>query len=223
MKQSRMWTFGAIVVILAVVAGTWFLGISPRLSEATQANNDRENVETQNQLHEVKIASLIEQSKNLEPLRRELAELHLSVPSDADLPLLIGQINQLAQSSGVLVSQLVPGNPTVYTPVEQPVAEGVEEPDAELSAARGGVNPESFLIIPLSINVSGTYGQVMDFVNRLQTGPRLTLVYNLSMSDGPALPDTPVELFITAQTFILLDSTPPPVEADPAIEAETTE
>jgi Tfp pilus assembly protein PilO len=199
MNTTRMWTLASIVVIVAVVAGTWFVGISPKLEEAEKANADRSTVEAQNQIHEAKLASLKQQAERIDELKGELDALHKAVPNTAELSVLINQISTLAANAGVTITQLTTSDPVRFVPSE------VEQEDSELVAALSSVNEENFLAIPIGINVTGTYGQAMAFVKNLQKAERLILVHGLSLSKGSAVQSAEVEYAITGQAFVFLD------------------
>lgn len=216
MNETRLWKLGSIIVIVALLAGTWFLAISPRLAEASQANEQRSNVQTQNVAHEAELAALEEKAEHLDEFNDELATLRLAIPSGAGLPLLIDQLNLLAAETQVTIKQLTASDPSVYTPLpastESTELEGETDAqaDPELASARASIPPESFLVIPIGLSISGTYSDAMNFVDGLQHGDRLILVHNLDLTTGPASGSAQVELEITAQTFVLLEKSSQP-------------
>lgn len=210
MSETRLWKLGAIVVIIALVLGTWFLGISPRLDEASQAHESRSAVELQNLAHEATLAALEKEAENFTKLEGDLADLRTAVPSGAGLPLLIDQLNSLAAETGVVIEQLTAGDPVAYVhPDAADGTSGVEE-DVELVAARAGIAPESLLVVPIGLRVAGTYDNVMNFVDGLQRGDRLALVHGLNLTTGPATGASQVVMEVTAQTFVLLEDPPKP-------------
>jgi Tfp pilus assembly protein PilO len=210
MSETRLWKFGAIVLIIALVLGTWFLAISPRLDEASQANENRSAVEMQNLTHEATLAALEKDAKNFNKFEDELADLRVAVPSGAGLPLLIDQLNSLAAETGVVIEQLTASDPVAYVhPVAADGTSGVEE-DTELVAARAGIAPERLLVVPIGLRVAGAYDNVMGFVDGLQHGDRIALVHGLNLTTGPATGTSQVVLEITAQTFVLLENPPTP-------------
>jgi Tfp pilus assembly protein PilO len=84
MNNPRFATLLAVLVVVALVAGTWFLGIAPRLAEAATANTDRETVEAQNRAHQAELDRLLELNDRLPELQAELAEIRTAIPGDAD-------------------------------------------------------------------------------------------------------------------------------------------
>lgn len=201
MNSSRLWTLGSIIVIIALIAGTWFVGISPQLTEAAKANTERAGVEQLNARHVVTLKDLETQFKDIDKLRDELAELQLAVPEADETASLLRQVQSLADSAGVIVTDITLSSPEWFAaPAEVPA-------DPELAAALGSVNPENFLVIPVEQTVAGTYAAVMNYVQALQTGQRAFLVHDVSLGSGLPSGGTQVEVTITGQIFVLLSGT----------------
>lgn len=217
MNTTRLMALGSVVLIVAVIAGSWFIGISPRLTETSQANTDRAAVEAQNRVQAATLASLKEQFVGMDDLRDELTEMRVAIPADANLPDLISQLNALATRNQVTVDSMLIGDPLPYATVE------IESMDPELAAALTSVTAENFFIIPLEVTISGQYGNAMAFLNSVQLGGRLFLVHDLALLDGTMSNDAVVNLRISGQVFVLLESSdvavvpaePPPAEPVP--------
>jgi Tfp pilus assembly protein PilO len=220
MAETRIWKFGTIVVVVALLVGSWFLAISPRLDEASLANANRSDVEQQNLMHEATVASLEKDFEKLDHFEETLAQLRIAIPSGSGLPLLIDQLNSLAAGTGVVIEQLTAGDPTAY--VHPPATEGVDGGGeaTEVAAARAAIAPDSLLVVPIGLRVAGTYDQVMSFVDGLQHGERLALVHGLNLTTGPASATAQVVLEITAQTFVLLENPPTTAASSPASVSE---
>ena len=197
MNSNRIWTLGTVLVIVALVAGTWFLGASPRLAEAAVADSDRESVEGQNLVQSVKLAGLKDQFSRIDEIKANLEEARVAIPSSANLSALIGQLSALADAHPVTLTSVGFETPLPYTPTDST--------DPELLAATGSVSPESFLIIPVNISFTGKYGSAMDFVDALQNGDRLFLVHDLVLNTGTMSADSDAEFSLTGQIFVLLD------------------
>ncbi|MEX1079730.1 MAG: type 4a pilus biogenesis protein PilO [Homoserinimonas sp.] len=213
MNAARLWAFGSILVIGALLLGTWFVGVSPRLDEASAANESRATVVAQNTIHSARLVSLEEQFEKLDELRAELEQLRVAIPEGANLPDLISQVNRLASRSGVAVTTMTFADAIPYAPIEDP------SQDPQLLAAAESVSPESFFALPLQLAVSGTYADAMAFVRSLQAGERLFLVHDLTLSSGVMSNESVVDLSISGQVFALLNAAD--VAAAAAATAET--
>lgn len=208
MNSSRLWTLGSVLVIVALIAGTWFVGISPQLAEAAKANSERANVETLNAKHAVTLASLKAQFEKLPELEADLEEVRVAVPASDESAELLRQLHSLADAAGVTITDLVVSSPERFVaPIEPPE-------DQELAAALGSVTPENFLFIPVEQTVAGEHADVMNYVDALQKGERTFLVHDLSSPGLPAA-DAQVEITFTGQIFVLLDGvSAAPVEGE---------
>jgi len=211
MNASRLWTIGSILVIVVIVAGTWFVGISPQLASASAANDSRAAVEAQNEVHEATLLSLEKQFDDIEALRAELAEARKAVPADAGLPELFRQVHRTAAANGVTVSALAFADPTPYVPLEGAAL------DPEVAAAMVSASSGSFLVISVDVTVLGPYQDVMAFVTNLQSGERLMLVHDLTLVEGEMAADSEVQLKLTGQVFVLTEAvaTPAADSAEP--------
>jgi len=216
MNSNRLWTLGAVLVIVGLLAATWFLGVSPQLAAAQLADSERAGIETQNVANQSTLTSLKAQFEKIDELRAELAESREVVPASVQQSLLIGQIGDFAKANDVKISLASFSDP------EASIAGSSTDP--ELSAAMALVSPESFLVVPLSMTIHGEYTDVMNFIDDLQTGTRLVLVFEVTMPEGRAKKGETVDISIAGETFVLLDAADVPVPAvDPAATPEATE
>jgi Tfp pilus assembly protein PilO len=207
-NASRLWGFGAILVIVALVGGTWFIGISPQLAAAAAANDSRETVKMQNAKHQITLAELEKQFGELDELRDELEQLRKAVPATAALPDMLRELHSLAAANGVAVSSVTVADPSTYAPIENTTE------DPELAAALATVSTGAFLVIPIDVGVTGLYQNVMAFIAGLQHGERLFLVHDINLSSGVMSTDSEVEVSVSGQVFVLLDVAPAPLAND---------
>lgn len=215
MNSSRLWTLGSIIVIIGLIAGTWFVGISPQLAEAAKANTERAGVEQLNARHAITLESLKMQFEGIDELREQLTELQLAVPEADETASLLRQMQSFADSAGVIVTDLTLSSPERFAaPADTPA-------DEELAAALGSVTPDNFLVISVEQTVAGTHAAVMNYVNALQTGQRAFLVHDVNLGSGLPSGDTQVEVELTGQIFVLLSSAAPSGTGTPADGAET--
>jgi hypothetical protein len=47
--RNRLWNIVAVMLMVAIAAGGWFLGVDPQLAAARTADEQRETVEAQNE------------------------------------------------------------------------------------------------------------------------------------------------------------------------------
>lgn len=202
MNESRIWSIVTVVVILALVAGTWFIGVGPRLAEAAAADAELATVESQNAIHRIKLKSLQDMDANLPVLEQELVGLRSSVPQGAELVALLREMEASAAAFGVSLG-------TTSFSAPQPFVLAEEMPDDEqLTAAMSALDNRGMYILPANMRVVGTRASVVGFLNSLQTGQRLMLVHALNFPDGLLTADSVVEASFTLQVFALTGLAP---------------
>jgi Tfp pilus assembly protein PilO len=189
-----------VVAMIAVVAGGWLLGIQPSLDAAAAASVQRDAVHSQNDGIRAEIAALQTAEEELPQLEERLRGLNASIPHTDDSSALLDSLHDLAAKAGVTVDGVTFEEAQPYTapvppeaaPVE-PAAEGAAEPaPAEAPAhpllplSDPGITAENFVLVPLSVAVSGSFGDVLRFVDGVQSGPRLFLVNKITTSSEAA-------------------------------------
>ncbi|HEV7948797.1 MAG TPA: type 4a pilus biogenesis protein PilO [Glaciihabitans sp.] len=197
MEKNRLWVIGAALVIAGVVVIGWFLGISPKLDEASASAATRAEVEAQNAAHELELVNLKEQFENIDLFRGELAELRDAIPAGAELPDLVRELDSIATDNQVSLTAISLSDAQPYVAVE---------------GAPSSLTAENFVTIPLSLTVDGDYTSVLNFVAGLQSSERLMLVTAFSTSTG----DTGgVTGSISAYAYVLLSGNSAAATATP--------
>ena len=203
MDRNRLWTIGALLAMVAVVALGWFLGIQPQLASASTASQNLATTQTQNAASSASLAKLKSDFEGIANLKQNLAALRDSVPSSAQISALVTELDSLAGEHQVLVKSIGVSDAKAYTPplvvAATPAAATSSNPSPTPTPALTGApvsapatptapvlvtNPKitaaNFIAIPVQLAITGPYSNVLDFVRGLQTGPRLFLVTALS-------------------------------------------
>jgi Tfp pilus assembly protein PilO len=190
--MNRIITIALIILMIAIPALGWFQGISPLLSQAAQADDDRENVQSLNDINENRVAALKVKFENIDELTGEVTALRTSIPEDFGIPALLRQINTYSAANKVTLVSVTVGTTEVFAPpvVAAPVVPPVEGEDAPVAegtdaAAEPVAAGPTFYEAPIQVVVTGTYAEVMAFAGSLQTGPRLYLADSLAVTQNP--------------------------------------
>lgn len=216
--NSKMWILIAAILSVAVLAMGWFLGVSPKLDEMNSANDQRVSVEQQNKLHEARVAELKKQFENIDELKEKLAEFQLALPPGDELSTFLGQLHALEASSGVLLTKFAASDGQSY----------VAAPGATTNPL---VTADNFVAITIDLTVTGTRGQVIDFLNDLQYGDRLFLVTKLTVAQDQSGSSGSEEGAvggytgtITGFVYVLVDPSAPPPTPTPvgSLDTQTT-
>jgi Tfp pilus assembly protein PilO len=137
MERNRIWMFGAVLVVgVALVLG-WLLGISPQLEGLQAARTERLAVEAQNVVYELQLDALKNDFEDIDGVQGELAELRTSVPTGAQLPEFVAEVDALAAQSGLSLSGMTVADAEPYEPLATvvPVDAAVADPAATDPAA----------------------------------------------------------------------------------------
>lgn len=208
-SNNRLWVLGSAILVVAVVAMGWFLGVSPKLSEANTANQQRVTAEAQNVVHETEVATIKKQFEQLPELKQQLGVLRQAVPAVDDLSRFLGELHSLEQANGVKVTDFGSTDAQPYTPIAKPVT--------QISTTNPLVTADNFVAIPITLAVTGEQANIMTFINGLQTGDRLFLVTELSLDQDEK--SSAYTSDITGFVYVLLDKPPAPAETAKAADA----
>lgn len=205
--DNRIWVIGTVIVIVAVAAMGWFLGISPVLDTVNSNDAQRQTVETQNLAQERNLAAIKKEFQNIDKLKSQLADLRIVIPDSDDLSTFIGQLHQLEASSSVVLNSISTGDGRVFAAPETQgnatTAEGASDSAEDPSIA--AVSKGNFVVVPIELRVTGAHAQVMDFIDALQKGPRLFLVTDLTVAEDTAGGDV-YSGSISGYVYVLLDN-----------------
>ena len=229
---NRLWAIGASFVIVAVLLMGWFLGAAPRFAEIADNDLQREAAEAQNLIQEANLARIKDDFERIEELRAELAAMQLAIPSTNSLSTFIGELNKLEAQSKVEITNLTT---TDATPFELAVPEAEVPPVAE-EGGEGGtpaapvtpepaapaslLSPDEFVLIKVSLEVTGSQAEVLNFVNALQGASRLYLVTALTLAGNAQEGYTAT---IDGNVYVVIDPNAPEDVEEEVVEEEEEE
>jgi hypothetical protein len=183
-SNNRLWILVAGMLAVAVIALGWFLGISPKLAEASTASDQREGIEATNEQYRQETDQLKSDFENLAPLKAELAEMVGQLPANANYSAFLDEVDALASAESVDVANVSFGAPAVLPVEGAAAAETVPAPaDGE---ATNAVPSGSVITIPTTLTITGSFGDLRAMIGKLQTGDRLFLISGLDFSETGA-------------------------------------
>lgn len=204
MNANRIFALGTVIVIAAVLGLGWLVGLSPLLTAAELADQERIAVEQTNQSQQATLASMKADFERLDEIEDELAALRVEIPNEVDsdsiYALLAGyQVGIPTMVETITTGEAIPYGQLTDDPDAQP-AEGAE--------TAGVAQFDGLYTVPVTITFpKGTVAnEIIAFAGAMQNGPRIFLVTSItrpSTSDGSAGT-------ITAYMFVLAerDDTP---------------
>lgn len=199
MQQHRILSLASILVMLIIPVIGWFLIAQPQLAAATTADEQRADMESQIEASSAVVAQLKADSAQLPKLNDLLNKLRTSIPAGVDSSGYIDGLDALAQYNGVAITALTVAEPTNYVPATPPAdpnavapADGEESQDGESAPVAPPpaddpaivtsplITSSNFVAIPVTITVEGEWSAILNFVDGLQSSPRLFLVTSLA-------------------------------------------
>ena len=233
-NKAGGWIAGTAFISILVLVAAWFLLVSPTLATAAETRASADSQLEQNGVQKIKLAKLKEQFENIDALRAELAALQVQVPSTADVSTYKRQVDAaaVARSVTIVSFQAAPAvgiaPPVVEAPApttETEPAEGAATDTAVVAPAPPA--PQAF-VVPVVLDVIGSYENVLAFLNDLQTAtPRLLLVEQIAGSaqtpteaggGKPQINEGDLEVVVNGSLYVLPPTPTAAPVPDPAAE-----
>jgi Tfp pilus assembly protein PilO len=234
MTDIRKWSALAVVLVAAIFAASWFLLISPKRSEAAELTGKAVSRAEANSRLEQQIQVLKAQQEDLPRQRARLATLRRQIPDNPALPSLIRDLTAAGRKTGVSLDSLAPSAPValvapalVAAPVAAP-AEGTET-STDTAAPAAPVAPaaptasRTLYQVPVAVNVTGTYFELEQFINKIENFRRSFLVsgFSLSPNESAETPDS-LTIALTGRVFLSQPAAAAPTTTPIAAPATTT-
>jgi Tfp pilus assembly protein PilO len=223
MSMTRRWSLLTAALIVGILAASWFLLVSPKRSDAAdlrdQATKQSEsNAALVQQLNELKAQSI-----DLPKQKAQLAVLGKEIPDNPALPTLIRDLTAAGKRVGVQVLSMKPGIPSavvVAAPVPVAAATTTTGTSATTTdgtaAATPGTTPAAvapaaapLYVVPLSLEITGSYFELEQFIGRLEGMQRKFLLQGFSLKPGTGSATTTtttttdaLDLSLTGQVFL---------------------
>lgn len=196
MNANRIFGLVTVLIVAAVLVLGWILGVSPLLTRAATADEERVAVEQTNQQETAKLTQMKAQFDRLDEIEVELAKLRISMPAESDTDFTYRLLSQIQSASGATVNSIQTGEALPYgVATGTAVAAVPSEPQV--------ATPSALYTIPVTITFDKVpASNVMTFASLMQNGPRLFLVTSIT-GDGE---DSST---ITAYMFVMHDPNAP--------------
>jgi len=214
MSVTRKWSLMAAVLVLAILAGGWFLLVSPKRGEAAELRTQTASQEEANERLLQQLEVLKAQQANLPRQRARLAVLGTQIPDNPALPTLIRDLTKAGRKVGVSIDTMAPSVPVAVVAAQPvaPVATSTETTgttgsteSTESTATEGTTGTEgttdgtttdgtavpapvaappapSLFQVPLTLNVTGSYFELEQFINKLEGLKRSFLVTGFTIA-----------------------------------------
>jgi Tfp pilus assembly protein PilO len=160
-RIDQLWLLGGVVTIIALVAATWFLGVSPVDAEKETLQTQTEDTRGQLTKLNHEIADLSEKKKQLATFKTQLTTKQNALPTKYNTTDFLRQLQITAATVHVEVSGMTVGAPAKSTVVSSAVE------------------------LPISLTADGTPANLSRFLAQLQTvQPRAVLITMIAVATG---------------------------------------
>jgi Tfp pilus assembly protein PilO len=217
MTTSRKLSLVALLAVAGLLAGGWFLLVSPKKSEAADLRSQTSAAEDDNASLRSKLAMLKELAPSLPQREAEFAAIRRQIPDNPALPMLIRQLTAAADDAGAELVSLAPTTPTAVVAA------------APVAATTGAAAPSDQLMqVQLALSLSGSYSTLEQFVSELEGLRRVFLVtgFSIAPSQGETTESGDLTLTVSGRVFMVNSSTTadvtPAAGVTPAPGAATT-
>jgi Tfp pilus assembly protein PilO len=188
MDKTKQTLAIALVAVLTVLAGGWFLLVSPQRSNVSTLNGEKATQDQTNATLQTKISTLKGELVELPAAKAALESVARRLPPDLAEVSLIQSLTHAAAQANVDLQIITPGSPILDTvaapaaPVVAPTATGSATAAAVPAAAAAPAN--QLYSIPLGLTVSGDYFDLEMFIHNLEGMQRAVLVSNITLTGG---------------------------------------
>jgi Tfp pilus assembly protein PilO len=177
---------GAALVALLLI---WAVLVSPQNSKLTNLQSKESQLQSQQAQLESKLTELRTEKQNLTSSCADLQKIATEIPTvqsptdiDAEESSFESQFNDLAASSGVSLAQFSGFTPATTT---AGAAAPATSATAGSSAATSATAAAGVTAVPTTLTVQGNFGQMMAFINGLDTTfPRLFVIQKFVLAFG---------------------------------------
>jgi Tfp pilus assembly protein PilO len=195
--MTRRWSLLTVVLIVGILAASWFLLVSPKRSDASALSAKSTKQQASNDALVQQLNQLKAQSLDLPKQKAKLAVMRKQIPDNPALPTLIRDLTAAGKKVGVTVVSMKPGPPVaalVAVPVAAPVppAGGTDATATDTTSTSAKVVTPSAVApvaaplytVPLQMEITGSYFEVEQFINKLEGIQRTFLLTAFTLKPG---------------------------------------
>jgi len=196
MRRRLAWQIGAIIVVIGILAASWFLFLSPRLDESAANDELRAETEAQNANLQLDIANL--STIDVAALQSQLAGFSSGIPPLPELMSYIREVWSRTQSGGVTLNSIDLSPAEVFAPAAPGIVPlPIAQEDFEAAVATG------LIVVKFSISVTGSYDAIVAAAQSFQAdAPRSTLITDIALNENAENPDG-ASAMITGAIWVL--------------------
>ena len=174
---DRLWIFAGVIVIVGLVAASWFFLISPKYTEAADIRDQAETTRLQQVTLQRKLTELQQQNSQLPTFRAALQKSQQALPADSGVPDFLRQLQASGDKAVVSVSNVSVAVPALVA------------------------DSTSLYEVPMTLTAEGSTAQLSAFLIRLQNvQPRAVLIESTSLTTD----DSKAQINLSLKAFVAI-------------------
>ncbi|WP_374009669.1 hypothetical protein [Leifsonia sp. LS-T14] len=122
MDRTRLWIIGSVLAMAVIGVLGWLVGIQPQLDQATAASDQTIQAQSSAAANAAILAKMKKDSENVPALKKQLADLAVSVPKTRELADYADELTGLATANGLTVLGMTVGDGQGYKAPQIPGA-----------------------------------------------------------------------------------------------------
>jgi Tfp pilus assembly protein PilO len=196
---TQKWYAGAVAASAVVLAGGWFVLVSPQKASVDEIVAQTATVNNANARTEQQIAALKAEFTQLPQLQSQVALIRQHIPQTPNEPTLLRTVTKAASTAGVNLSSITIAAPSVM----------------QSGTATGGATGNQFAIpgqmsqISLSMTITGNFADTRLFLNSVEGMQRVMLVTGVNITRGTTdTGATTLQTVVAARVFMANPGTP---------------
>ncbi len=206
--RERTMLIGAIVLLGAIVF--YYLIYTPQNAEYATLVQQRDAAQAQLVHDQQILARAAQVQQEYDRLSSFIRTVQSKLPGSKEIPSLLTAMEQLTRAVGVEFSSIRPSPPKPYaagTSAANGTPAGGQPSGAGGGTAGGAAKPPALQVeqMDVGLSVAGTFGQLVQYLQRLQDFPRLITVssVNVSPQSVPGQASPKLSVTLQAATYIL--------------------
>lgn len=227
-SSPRFWLIGGILASVLLAALGWNFVVGPRMSAVAQTREQAVELDDQATLIMAQAHQLRLQAESLPEQIRALQRIQGKIPSSADVPSLLRDIQRASKATGVTLDSLTPGQITVFT-VEEPQAVATADGSSSSDEAQASPDPTQtakptptptdlgqgrlpdgvgLSYVPLTISATGEFSDLQRFTGQVENLQRAFLITGVQLaraSSAEGKAKNPLQLTLDTRVFVAND------------------
>ena len=192
-RTDRVWLLGGVVALILLVAGGWFLLISPKNAETDDVRSSAADASNQLVTLKRQVAALKAESKKVKSYTAQLETNQKALPTTSGVPDFLRELQDSGAAVNVNISSVSVGAPQLSKDVT------------------------TVYELPISLSAAGSVANMSAFLKRLQeVQPRAVLLRSVGLTESTTATTGTTE---TASISLVAFVSPPAGSGKPAVTA----